>query len=141
MIRFPDPGDPSHVRAEERLRTQATAWLTTVSPTGQPQSTPVWFVWNGSTFLVFSRQDAAKLRNIAANPHVSVHLDGDGHGGDSVIFEGTAEADPSHAPADAMPDYVEKYSERIEAMGLTPETLAAGYPAAIRITPTRVRVW
>ena len=41
-------------RAEERLRNEEIAWLTTVRPDGQPQSVPVWFLWDGEGFLVYS---------------------------------------------------------------------------------------
>ncbi len=55
-------------RAEERLHDEEIAWLTTVRPDGQPQSVPVWFLWDGEGFLVYSRPGARKLRNIEANP-------------------------------------------------------------------------
>src|SRR3712207_8123899 len=55
-------------RAEDRLRGEEVAWLTTVRPDGQPQSVPVWFLWDGEAFLVYSRPGARKLRNIEANP-------------------------------------------------------------------------
>ena len=32
---------PAHVAAAERLRAEVIIWLTTVNPSGQPQSTPV----------------------------------------------------------------------------------------------------
>ena len=33
--------EPAHAAAAERLRAEAIIWLTTVNPSGQPQSTPV----------------------------------------------------------------------------------------------------
>jgi PPOX class probable F420-dependent enzyme len=135
------PDDPLHSWAAERLATAPAAWLTTVDAQGQPQSTPVWFLWDGSSFLIYSRLATRKLRNIAANPRVSLHLDGDGHGGDNVIVEGTAEVLAGFRSADEVPSYIEKYRGRIDAMGLTPTTLAAVYQAAIRVVPTRIRVW
>ena len=133
--------DPLHSLAAERLSSAPAVWLTTVDPDGQPQSTPVWFLWDGSTFLIYSRSHTAKLRNIEANPRVSLHLDGDGQGGDNVIVEGTAELLVGFSAADEVEGYVEKYRDRIDAMGLTPTTLAAVYQVAIRVTPTRVRIW
>jgi hypothetical protein len=38
-------------RAEGRLREEGIAWLTTVRADGQPQSVPVWFLWDGGSFL------------------------------------------------------------------------------------------
>ena len=50
--------------ADRRLREERIAWLTTVradGSDGQPQSVPVWFLWDGETFLVYSRPDRQKL--------------------------------------------------------------------------------
>jgi PPOX class probable F420-dependent enzyme len=136
-----DPDDPKHARAEERLRAELIVWLTTVGPDGQPQSTPVWFHWDGQDFLIYSRADAAKLRNVSVNPKVSLHLEGNRVGGDNVIFEGTAAVQAGDPPADQVPEYMDKYRQRIEQYGWTPESFANDYSRRVRITPTRVRVW
>ncbi len=136
-----DTADPKHAHAQERLRADLIAWLATVGDDGQPQATPVWFLWEGDSFLVYSRADAKKLRNIAANPRVSLHLEGNRVGGDNVIFEGIAEVVADAPPANEVPEYVEKYGPRIDSYGWTNEGFAADYPHAIRITPTRLRVW
>lgn len=46
-------------RADRRLREEEeeVAWLTTVRADGQPQSVPAWFLWDGETFIVYSRPD------------------------------------------------------------------------------------
>src|SRR5262249_19407493 len=63
-------------RVEARLSTNLMAWLTTVNPAGRPDSVPVWFlVRDDGTILVYSQPGKAKLRNIAANPQVSLGLD------------------------------------------------------------------
>jgi PPOX class probable F420-dependent enzyme len=136
-----DPNDPKHAHAQERLRAETIIWLTTVDADGQPQPTPVWFWWDGETFLVYSRAGAKKVRNIAANRTVAMHLEGDRVGGDNVIIEGIAEAHPDAPPAHEATDYIEKYRQRIESYGWTPESFANDYPDALRITPTRVRIW
>jgi PPOX class probable F420-dependent enzyme len=127
--------------AEQRLREHIAGWLTTVSPDGQPQSTPVWFLWDGSTFLVYSRPDTPKLRNIAANPKVSFHLDGQEEGVHVVTVEGTAEVLRDQPPADQVPAYLEKYRESIAGYDWTPASFAADYSVPVRITPTRVQTW
>jgi PPOX class probable F420-dependent enzyme len=136
-----DPADPKHAAANERLRSEVIVWMTTVDGTGQPQSTPVWFLWEGDGFLVYSRPEGRKLRNIDGNPHVSLHLEGNRVGGDNVIFEGTAQRVDDAPPADQSSEYIEKYRQRIESYGWTAESFAADYSVALRITPTRTRIW
>jgi PPOX class probable F420-dependent enzyme len=136
-----DLSDPKHIRAEERLGSEPIVWLTTVRRDGQPQTSPVWFLWDGEAFLVYSRSGAGKLRNVETNAHVSLHLEGDGLGGDNVIFEGIAELADDAPPADQVRGYIEKYRRRIDQYGWTPKSFAADYPHPIRIRPTRVRIW
>jgi PPOX class probable F420-dependent enzyme len=61
-------------RANRRLREELIAWLTTVRSDGQPQSVPVWFLWDGERFLIYSQPDRQKLRNIDRDPRVGLHL-------------------------------------------------------------------
>ena len=135
-----DTTTPFGERAGRRLRDEHVAWLVTVSPAGQPQPSPIWFEWDGSSILVYSKPDTPKLRNIAANPRVSLHLDGNGAGGDIVIVSGTAELSDDPA-ADAVDGYIAKYRPLIERNGWTPAVFAADYSVALRIDPTRLRGW
>jgi PPOX class probable F420-dependent enzyme len=116
-------------------------WLTTVNPSGQPQSTPVWFWWQDVEFFIYGSADGPKTASIEANPLVSLHLDGNGRGGANVIFEGRATIDPAGPRADALPAYVEKYQAFIDSNGWTPQSFAADYPHLIRVVPTRARIW
>lgn len=61
-----DPSNQAHAKAAERLRAEPVAWLTTVRADGQAQSTPVWFLWDGDTFLLYSQPDAQHVRNVTA---------------------------------------------------------------------------
>jgi PPOX class probable F420-dependent enzyme len=136
-----DLDSPAGARADRRLRTERILWLTTVRTDGQPQASPVWFVWDGETFLIFSQPDAQKLRNLAANPRVAVHVDTDEAGEDVVTIDGTAAVDPDVPSSDQLEEYQVKYREGIQAIGTTPAELARDYSVAIRIRPTRVRTW
>jgi PPOX class probable F420-dependent enzyme len=80
--------EPAHAAAAARLRTEPIIWLTTVARSGQPQSTPVWFLWEAGEFLIYGLANGPKTRNIGSNPYVSLHLEGNGRGGANVIFEG-----------------------------------------------------
>ncbi|HVI35169.1 MAG TPA: TIGR03667 family PPOX class F420-dependent oxidoreductase [Gaiellales bacterium] len=125
-------------RADLRLREQLIGWLVTVSPAGAPVPVPVWFLWNGAgSLLIYSRPGTAKLRNIAANPRVSMHLDGDGAGGDVVVAAGRARISDEPA-ADGVDAYIDKYGGRISRNGWTPAAFAADYSVPIRIDVTRI---
>jgi PPOX class probable F420-dependent enzyme len=128
-------------RAARRLRQDIIGWLTTVTPEGAPQPVPIWFLWDGgSSVLLYSRPGKRKLRNIDANPRVSLNLDSDAVDADIVICWG--EARISHdPPAHEVPEYVAKYAERIEALGWTPESFAADFSVPLRIALTRVHGW
>jgi PPOX class probable F420-dependent enzyme len=136
-----DTTTPAGRRAVERLRDEIMAWLVTVRADGQPQPSPVWFLWRDPDILVYSRPETAKLRNLAANPRAALHLEGNGQGGDIVILEGTAELDPSLEPADASPEYVARYSDAIARNGWSPASFAADYSVGLRIRVGRTRVW
>lgn len=136
-----DPGKPAHVEAEARLKSELIIWLTTVSPAGQPQTSPVWFLWDGTEFLIYGSKTGPKTPNVRANPHVSLNLDGDGAGGGVVTVEGTARIDEAGKPPADVAGYVAKYNEKIESYGWTLEHIAEDYPHVIRVTPTRARIW
>ena len=133
--------NPEHDRVEERMGLEIVAWLTTVNAEGQPQSSPVWFLWDGTSFLVYSRPGSHKVPNIEENPRVSVTLRGTETGEDIAIFEGTAAVSPDVPPADQIPEYLEKYRDSIRSEGWTPEVFASMYSTPIRVTPTRARIW
>src|SRR4029079_15077003 len=133
---FLDLGDPKQARADGKLRTEVAVWLTTVTAECHPQSTPVWFRWDGDTFLIYSQPERPKVRNIAGNPKVSLHLVGDTDGEDVITLEGEAVVDPSALPADQLPGYMVKYTRLVEGFGWTPASMAADYSVAIPVPPT-----
>jgi PPOX class probable F420-dependent enzyme len=136
-----DPSTPRGARALARLGDDMIIWLTTVRPNGQPQTSPVWFLFDQGEFLVYSLPGTARTANIEANSRVSLNLDGNGEGGDIVTVEGEARIDPGAPPSDRVPAYQDKYAGFIARNGWTPESFARDYPVAIRITPMRARVW
>ena len=134
-----DRTTPFGARAARRLETDVVAWLTTVSAAGTPQPVPVWFLWDGESFLLYSRPGQAKLANIARNARVSLNLDGDGSGGDIVVVTGEARVDPDAPPADRVEAYVAKYAWGFLRIGMTAERFAATYSVAIRVVPGSIR--
>lgn len=128
-------------RAEARLREEEVAWLTTVRPDGQPQSVPVWFLWDGEAFLIYSQPDRRKLKNVARNPRVHLNLNSNDRGGDVARAEGTAVVDEDFPPANEVVGYLEKYRTAIARIGYAPEGFARAYSVALRVSPTRWQVW
>jgi len=132
---------PADRHALARLAADRVGWLTTVTPDGQPQTAPVWFLWDAGSLLIYGDMLAKRNGNIAANPRVSFHLDGGRAGHDVVVIEGAAGVDAS---APALPDhagYCARYADWIAASYGSPAGYAERYNVPIRITPTRGRVW
>jgi PPOX class probable F420-dependent enzyme len=128
-------------RADRRLHEEGIIWLTTVRPDGQPQSVPVWFLWDGETFLIYSQPGQQKLKNIGRNPRVGLHLNSNARGGDVVRAEGTAQKLENFPLASEVGEYVEKYRESIARIGFEPDSFARAYSVALRVTPERWQVW
>lgn len=126
-------------RVARRLVQEQVIWLTTVREDGRPEPSPVWFLWDGETFLIYSRPNTLKLRNIAVRPHVSLSFNSTETGGDVVVFAGEARIAEGAPPATDVPAYLEKYGQGIANIGMTPEGFAAAYSVPIRVTPSKVR--
>lgn len=126
-------------RAAQHLRDETVVWLTTVSRRGAPLPMPVWFVWDGDESVTVYSQPGARVRNLEANPHVSLNFPGNGRGGDIVVLSGTAALDRDGPGADRDTDYVAKYEEDIARIGHTPETFAEHYSVPVRIRLERLR--
>jgi PPOX class probable F420-dependent enzyme len=129
-------------RVESRLANDLIAWLTTVRPSGMPDTVPVWFVWEDGVFVIYSEPNKLKLRNLERNPKVSMAID-DTKGGDDVVrFEGTAAIAAGHPAADQVPAYVHKYEAHIKRLGYgDPRAFAASFSVPVVVTPTKYRQW
>ena len=133
-----DEGTEFGARVARHLREEIVVWMTTITPEGGPLPMPVWFVWDGGEVVRMHSRRSARVRNIKANPHVSLNFSGDGRGGDIVVLSGTAAAGAG-APADQDPEYLDKYRDHIARIGMTPDTFAQRYEVPVRIELTRLR--
>jgi len=102
--------------AEEQLTRAANYWFATSRPNGHPHSSPIWAVWMDGKLYFDGSPETRRMKNIAANPHVSVHLES---GNEVVILEGTAStvaAPPDRALTERLAAaYTEKYREHAYA--------------------------
>jgi PPOX class probable F420-dependent enzyme len=125
-------------RVARHLNEDYVVWLTTVTPSGAPLPSPVWFWWDGEqTVRVFSLPDTGRVRAIRKNPKVSLNFPGNGQGGDIVVLSG--EATVGEDSAATHPEYADKYASGFARLGLTAEQFAARYstPLVIRLTKLR----
>jgi len=126
------------MKVTERLAREQIIWLTTTRADGTPLPNPVWFLWNGGQFLVFTEPGSVKMKNMARNPHVALNLNSDFDGGDVAIFQ--AEADLSDVPISEsdFKDYLEKYQEGLASINITAEILISNY-RLVKLTPIKFR--
>ncbi len=56
------------------LKTTALAHVATVGPEGEPQSTPVWFAWDGQYVLFSMTKATQKYRNLQRDPRIALSI-------------------------------------------------------------------
>jgi PPOX class probable F420-dependent enzyme len=134
-----DPSDKSGAYALRTLDEAFAAWLTTVTPDGQPQSMPIWFVWDGAEIVVYGDHRAKRNRNLEANARVSFHIANDASGDEFVTIEGTARIDPDFPAVAENARYLAKYGETIDRHYGGATQFGQTYAMPIRITPSRGR--
>lgn len=110
----------------QRLEHDQIIWLATVHPDGRPHLVPIWFGWCAGNIYLCTEETSVKVRNIRANPHVSLALD---HGAHPVVCEGLATIVPRPWPPAVGAVFQRKYRWDIT----TDET----YTLLVEITPTR----
>jgi PPOX class probable F420-dependent enzyme len=71
-----------------RLRDSHDYWVATVWPDGRPHTMPVWGAWLDDHLWFSSSVQSRKIRNLVANPAVSVSTD---DARNPVVLEGVAE--------------------------------------------------
>jgi PPOX class probable F420-dependent enzyme len=123
-----------------RLASEQTIWLTTVRADGTPQPTPVWFLWNGETFLIFTQPASQKLRNLAGNSTVALNFNTDAYGGSVVVFTGDGYVDPQPVGSAETENYLQKYAAGIKMLGWTQEQMIGIFSTVLRVRPSKVRV-
>lgn len=127
-------------RVARRLTEERIIWLTTVRADGRPEPSPVWFLWDGASVLIYSQPNTVKLRNIATRPRVALSFNTTEGGDDVIVFAGDAWIANDAPPSNEVPAMLAKYhADLTRPGGFTAEDFARDYPVAIRVTPTKLR--
>ena len=56
------------------LHSTALAHIATIGPKGEPQSTPVWFGWDGQHVLFSQTKGRQKYRNVKRDPDIALSI-------------------------------------------------------------------
>jgi PPOX class probable F420-dependent enzyme len=127
-------------RAATHLREDAVIWMTTVSSSGLVAPNPLWYLWDGGDKVrFFTMPETARLKNIKANPRVTLNLAGDATGTQVAVFSGTAEIQRHSPLANEYPEFISKYEGWFPHVNQTPEKYAHQYSVPIEVTLDRVR--
>ncbi len=111
------------------------AVLATISPSGQPQATPVWFILDGDQILINTSKGRVKLRNLTANPRVALEIHDLANPYQYVQIRGkVVKIDPTVGARD-----IDRLSQRYRGKAYSyPSTDAPANRVSIHIQPTAV---
>jgi PPOX class probable F420-dependent enzyme len=123
------------------LDNERVGWLTTVSSSGQPQSSAIWFIREGDTLLFYSADGSTRLGNLEQNSRAAFNLRGDKRGDHVVSLEGRARVDDGAPPPNSNAPYLGKYEREMTRLGWSPETFSDDYPIPVRMDVRRMRAW
>jgi pyridoxamine 5'-phosphate oxidase-like protein len=73
--------------AVEQLELALTYWFSTTRPDSRPHAMPAWAVWLDGALYFDGSPETRRMRNLAVNPAIAVHLES---GEQVVILEGEA---------------------------------------------------
>lgn len=66
--------DLNNAKVQKILNSKAFAHLATVGPKGEPQSSPVWFLWDGEYIKFTHTTNRQKYQNIRREPRVAISI-------------------------------------------------------------------
>ena len=121
---------------QARLKNDRVVWLVTAGRDRKPQAVPVWFLWDGKSFLIYA-QPGIKVRHVRTNPYVELHLNTDESGNEVIRASGYATLLKAQRGIRLHPAYLRKYARAIRELGITPEDFARDYHFPIRVRRIR----
>jgi len=89
---------------EDILQSTTLAIVSTLGPKGEPQTSPVWFGWDGNVLRFSHTKARQKYRNLKRDPRIAVTLVDPANPYRYIEIRGTAtiEDDPTKAYIDVM---------------------------------------
>ena len=119
------------------LRIDPVVWLSSVQGDGRPHVVPVWFHWDGSRIVAFSKPSARKIGNLRDRPLVMLAVGTPGPDFEVELIEATAEL-PEEPSSRLIPaEFGAKYRDLLHRAGLTVQRFAEIYSQPIVLRPTR----
>lgn len=122
---------------QERMKEAINYWVATTRPDGRAHVSPTWAVWHDDRLYFDGSPETRRMKNIAANPHVAVHLEDGTH---AVIVEGTAGpvGKPARELAEAL---VVLYTAKYESLGYAPKPDQWDEGGLFVVEPTLALAW
>lgn len=114
-------------------------WFTSIRIDDTPHTTPIWFIRDGETFYFYTQPGSVKVKNLQANPNVSISFAKDHEGEDFFVIDGTAQIESSLPTPHLNAVYMAKYANAPYMVQTTPEKYSTIFSLPIRITPRRLR--
>ncbi|QFS90365.1 Pyridoxamine 5'-phosphate oxidase [Mycobacterium sp. THAF192] len=126
------------------LSEQRTCRVATVSGTGQPHVTPLWFAWDGTAIWLYSIVDSQRWTDLTRDARVALVIDDGEHYGElrGVEIVGTAAA-IGDVPRSGSPRADVSIPERLfsEKYFGADEFVSDGLHAWLRVNPVHLRSW
>lgn len=127
--------DWSHI--DQRMSEAKNYWVATTRPNGHPHVTPTWAVWHDNRLYFDGSPETRRMRNIAANPHVAIHLE---DGTRAVIVEGIAREHGRLTPEFAR-QLVDLYAAKYAEDGYSPTVDTWDEGGLYVVEPTLALAW
>ncbi|MEM6703326.1 MAG: PPOX class F420-dependent oxidoreductase [Acidobacteriota bacterium] len=121
------------------LQEPHTAVLATVDGEGRPHAVPVWYLWDGTSFVFIAGKNSAKVRHIAARGRAALCIDERQGRVQHVTAEG-----PATLGETATPEWRLALHTRYRGAEAAEEVVAAGgheHQRFVTLTPERWYAW
>ncbi|QBD82376.1 PPOX class F420-dependent oxidoreductase [Ktedonosporobacter rubrisoli] len=97
--------DLHNPKVQEILHSQAFAQVATIGAKGEPQSSPMWFLWDGEYIKLAPLKESNRHKNIKRDPHIAISISDIGNPYVYAEFRGMVEKieeDPAGASYTAL---------------------------------------